>query len=96
MSWYFGKETALLFNDLCRDLITTRFTFGLSQFVLSFLDFLISKNQELFKAIELIKPTQRGGDLDQKLLRKEAELIFRRKSQKPDGLNDSLSYTCFI
>lgn len=49
-----------------------------------------------FKAIDQVKTLIRGGDLDQKLLQKESEWIFRLKSQRPDGLNDALNFACFL
>lgn len=49
-----------------------------------------------FLAIEVIRPSERGGDWDNKILRKETEWIYRLGSLEPFGLNENLHFGCFI
>lgn len=49
-----------------------------------------------FQGIEHVRASPRGGDLDVRLLQKEARWIFMLDTIKPMGLNDAICYTSFI
>lgn len=49
-----------------------------------------------FIGLEIVRKSPRGGNFDNKLLRKEAQWIFRIDSQSPKGLNEALNFGCFI
>ncbi len=49
-----------------------------------------------FGAIERISPSQRGGDMIKKLLRREAYWIYTLNTVEPHGLNEELNLSCFL
>lgn len=49
-----------------------------------------------FRVKEVVRPSPRKGDLNKKILQKEARWIHRLKSVEPLGLNEQLSFSCFI
>ncbi|XP_066454507.1 uncharacterized protein [Eleutherodactylus coqui] len=53
-------------------------------------------SQLKFQGLEKIRSYGRRGDTDKRLLQKETEWIFRLKSVHPQGLNEILSFNCFI
>ncbi|XP_073422111.1 uncharacterized protein [Dendrobates tinctorius] len=49
-----------------------------------------------FCAVEVVHVNPRGGNVDKVMLRRECEWIFRMESLEPRGLNEQLSYACFL
>lgn len=49
-----------------------------------------------FTALEVIPDMERGGNVDNKILQKEARWIFNQKATYPPGLNTALSYKPFL
>ncbi|XP_056380387.1 uncharacterized protein LOC130275860 [Hyla sarda] len=49
-----------------------------------------------FCAMEVIRKSPRGGEWDRRILQKESEWIFRMRSVSPFGLNERLTYSCFL
>lgn len=49
-----------------------------------------------FLVIEVIRPTERRGDIDRTILQKEVEWIHRLRTMEPHGLNDQMFFGCFI
>lgn len=49
-----------------------------------------------FCAIEKNRPLPRKGNWDRHILQKEAQWIFHLKSSTPNGLNERLTFMCFI
>lgn len=50
----------------------------------------------LFTALDHFHPNARGGDLDRRLLQREAQFIYRFNATKFPGLNESLSFKAFV
>ncbi|OCT98775.1 hypothetical protein XELAEV_18011009mg [Xenopus laevis] len=49
-----------------------------------------------FTAVEHIKSTTRIGDLDNKLLQREAEWIYWLNTKVPSGLNEGFTFSPFL
>ncbi|XP_066454754.1 uncharacterized protein [Eleutherodactylus coqui] len=49
-----------------------------------------------FQGVESIRSHGRRGDLDRKLLQKESQCTYRIDCLQPKGLNENLSFACFI
>lgn len=49
-----------------------------------------------FKVIEVVRPSPRKGDLNQRILQKETRWIYRLKTMEPQGLNEQLSFKKFL
>lgn len=49
-----------------------------------------------FCAVEVVRPSPRGGDWDTQILLKETRWIYHLKTMIPMGLNEQLSFSCFI
>lgn len=49
-----------------------------------------------FCAMELVRPSPRGGDWDSRILQKESRWMYRIRSMSPLGINEQLSFNCFI
>ena len=49
-----------------------------------------------FWGIEKVSPLPRGGDMVNKLLKREAYWIFSLNTVEPNGLNEELSLSCFL
>lgn len=49
-----------------------------------------------FSAIEEVRRSERRGDLEMLLLQKETSWIYRLRTDDPEGLNETISYTSFI
>lgn len=50
----------------------------------------------MFCAIELVRTSPRGGYWDTQILQNESRWIYRLRSMSPCGLNEQLSFSCFI
>lgn len=50
----------------------------------------------IFHGIDVVTAPLRGGDWDRLLLQKESQWIFHLRSIHPEGLNETLNFTCFI
>ncbi|CAN2390837.1 hypothetical protein PRIEUP_LOCUS874, partial [Pristimantis euphronides] len=55
-----------------------------------------NQNVLKFLALELVEPPSRGGDWNNKLLRRELFWIYTLHTLSPAGLNDQSNFTCFI
>lgn len=49
-----------------------------------------------FVGLEIVRKSQRGGNMDKNVLKKETEWIFRLDSMAPNGINEALNFGCFL
>ncbi|OCT95583.1 hypothetical protein XELAEV_18013271mg [Xenopus laevis] len=49
-----------------------------------------------FTAVDLIEPTLRVGDIDKKLLQREAQWIYWLNTRAPNGLNEGFTFSPFL
>lgn len=55
-----------------------------------------SSDSLYFQPLELIRPTQRGGDIDRRLLQKEVRWMYTLQSVAPSGINEHISFASYI
>lgn len=49
-----------------------------------------------FFALEHVKGSPRGGDIDKRLLQLETQCIFCLQATKPPGLNEQINFKSFL
>lgn len=52
--------------------------------------------QDFFALRHILERSQKGGDIDKRLLQLETQWIFHLEATKPPGINENISFKPFL